>query len=277
ANSCSQFFVSVFLLLLHTGAHAGECLYLKWDDVDLAEGYIRFRGKRKSLATRSIEIHPRLRLALERLPHRDAEVCRRPDGKPYAKKGNAGSSIKNAFKAACQRAGLPGVTVQNLRTTAAVYHFALHRDRDALMYAFGWRNERSVNFLKLVSTAELDSLAEELRVWRQPVFPAETARQAASQGSTQMPSKDKALPDFRPWPAARLLTREEAARYCGVGLETFLAVCPVLPLSLGQSKRLERYDVRRLDEWIDKLGDPGASSGQSWIGLVEESHARRSR
>ena len=53
--------------------------------------------------------------------------------------------------------------------------------------------------------------------------------------------------------AVRLLTRAQAAAYCGLSLSTFSTLCPVQPLSLGDDKRLERYDVVALNEWIDGL------------------------
>ena len=58
----------------------------------------------------------------------------------------------------------------------------------------------------------------------------------------------------------RLLDRSQAAAYCGISLAVFTARCPVRPLAMGQGKRLERYDIRDLDEWIDRLGARGASS-----------------
>jgi hypothetical protein len=64
----------------------------------------------------------------------------------------------------------------------------------------------------------------------------------------------------------RLLDRSQAAAYCGISLAVFTARCPVRPLAMGQGKRLERYDIRDLDEWIDSLGARGASSGNmDWL------------
>lgn len=58
----------------------------------------------------------------------------------------------------------------------------------------------------------------------------------------------------------RLLDRSQAAAYWGISLAVFTARCPVQPLAMGQGKRLERYDIRDLDEWIDRLGARGATS-----------------
>ena len=58
----------------------------------------------------------------------------------------------------------------------------------------------------------------------------------------------------------RLLDRSQAAAYCGISLAVFTARCPVRPLAMGHGKRLERYDIRDLDEWIDRLGTRSAAS-----------------
>lgn len=58
-------------------------------------------------------------------------------------------------------------------------------------------------------------------------------------------------------PARRLLTHYEAASYCGVSASVFERTCPITPISLStdgrHDRRLLRYDVRSLDEWIDLL------------------------
>lgn len=64
-----------------------------------------------------------------------------------------------------------------------------------------------------------------------------------------------------PKPASRLLNSEEAASYCGFSVPTFKRICPVRAHKFGEGKRaLLRYDRQDLDEWIDRLNQPGASS-----------------
>lgn len=64
-----------------------------------------------------------------------------------------------------------------------------------------------------------------------------------------------------PKPAARLLNETEAAGYCGFSVPTFKHICPVKPHRFGEGKRaMLRYDRHSLDEWIDRLNQPGASS-----------------
>ena len=57
------------------------------------------------------------------------------------------------------------------------------------------------------------------------------------------------------WP--RLLSQARAADYCDVSPNFFRAHCDVPPLEIG-GRRL--WDRHRLDDWIDRLQDSGASS-----------------
>jgi hypothetical protein len=51
----------------------------------------------------------------------------------------------------------------------------------------------------------------------------------------------------------RMLTQEEAAEYCGVSVKAFKRACPVVATVIGESA-IRRYDIRKLDEWLDRLG-----------------------
>lgn len=77
--------------------------------------------------------------------------------------------------------------------------------------------------------------------------------------------------------APRLLTRGQAAAYCGVSIPTFTVLCPVPAIALGSGKRLERYDLRSLDGWIDTLGSRGASFGKDWLATLDCEHDGSSR
>jgi hypothetical protein len=71
----------------------------------------------------------------------------------------------------------------------------------------------------------------------------------------------------------RLLDRSQAAAYCGISLALFMARCPIRPLAMGQGKRLERYDIRDLDDWIDRLGARGAiSETVDWLEKMDAPH-----
>jgi hypothetical protein len=66
----------------------------------------------------------------------------------------------------------------------------------------------------------------------------------------------------------RLLKKQQAAAYCGVSIPTFAAVCPVPPIALGIGKRLERYDIRDLDDWIEGLKSSGSDVRKDWLSLL---------
>lgn len=74
----------------------------------------------------------------------------------------------------------------------------------------------------------------------------------------------------------RLLTRQEAAAYCGVSVPTFDGVCPVKAIALGNGKRLERFDRITLDGWIDSLALNGRATSKDWLAELE-SNDRSSR
>lgn len=68
----------------------------------------------------------------------------------------------------------------------------------------------------------------------------------------------------------RLLTRQQAAAYCGVSVSTFVGACPVKPIALGHGKRLERFDRLFLDKWIDSLSS-AVPLGKNWLAELENS------
>ena len=63
----------------------------------------------------------------------------------------------------------------------------------------------------------------------------------------------------------RLVTKTQAATYCGLSTQTFGSMCPVRAIALGHGVRMERYDLRAIDAWIDSLaahGEPQRSADQ---------------
>jgi hypothetical protein len=67
----------------------------------------------------------------------------------------------------------------------------------------------------------------------------------------------------------RLLTRQEAAAYCGVSVPTFEGICPVKAIALGNGKRLERFDRVSLDGWIESLALDGTEISKDWLAELE--------
>lgn len=61
--AASLVFRPILIAAVTTGMRKGELLKLKWDDVNLEEGFIRVRDS-KNYESRTITIHPKLREAL---------------------------------------------------------------------------------------------------------------------------------------------------------------------------------------------------------------------
>jgi hypothetical protein len=63
----------------------------------------------------------------------------------------------------------------------------------------------------------------------------------------------------------RLLTRQQAAAYCGVSVPTFSGICPIKAIALGTGKRLERFDRISLDRWISSLAAGELPVSKDWL------------
>jgi hypothetical protein len=72
----------------------------------------------------------------------------------------------------------------------------------------------------------------------------------------------------------RLLSRADAAAYCGLSLTAFSTHCPVRPIALSCDKRLDRYDVTELNKWIDGLSAGSAAAGTNWLAAMGNTHDR---
>jgi hypothetical protein len=68
----------------------------------------------------------------------------------------------------------------------------------------------------------------------------------------------------------RLLTRQQAAAYCGVSIPTFDGICPVKAIALGTGRRLERFDRVSLDGWINSLTEDGLHPRKDWLAELEK-------
>jgi hypothetical protein len=78
----------------------------------------------------------------------------------------------------------------------------------------------------------------------------------------------------RPTIQPRLLTRSQAADYCNLSVGTFAAVCPVAPIAFNNSKKLQRYDKRALDRWIDGLSQNDNGEDSDWLTRFDEDDDR---
>ena len=149
-DACSPHLRPLVIFLLLTGARAGEALWLDWHNVDLARAQVTF-PKTKNGQPRTVPLHRRVQAVLANLPHREAEVFRRPDGLPYERPDpendqdqSGGTRIKTAFKAAVRRAGLKDIRVHDCRHTWATWHYGENRNLTALQELGGWKSASMV-------------------------------------------------------------------------------------------------------------------------------------
>lgn len=140
--ACSPHLRPLVMFLLYTGARAGEALWLDWRCVNLERAHVSF-PKTKNGKPRGVPLHRDLVAELANLPHREGEVFRRPDGRPYGRPRDnydlsAGSKIGTAFQGAVKRAGIENFRVHDCRHTWATWHFREHHDLIALQTLGGW-------------------------------------------------------------------------------------------------------------------------------------------
>lgn len=140
---CSPHMAPLVTFLLLTGARLSEALYLQWREVDLQRAHVTFL-QTKSGIDRGVPLHPRAVAELANLKHRMGAVFRRPDGRPYAEKGDGGGQIKTGFSAACRRSGIEDFSPHDCRHTWATWHYAANRDLTALMALGGWKSVEMV-------------------------------------------------------------------------------------------------------------------------------------
>jgi hypothetical protein len=91
----------------------------------------------------------------------------------------------------------------------------------------------------------------------------------------------RSLSRVLPLPHKRLLTRQEAAEYCGMGSQSFVANCPVPAKRVRPGQRGLRYDVHDLDAWIDRLAADAeainALSDDQWLGKLNGTRKNQGR
>jgi integrase len=140
-HACPPSLRRIVLFVLCTGATASEAVYLDWSQVDLNRGTVCL-SIRSSSPGRNVPLDSRVIELLERLPHRSGMVFLRPHGGEYSQRRESGGQLKSAFRGACYRAGVLGITPRTLRDIWASRHWALHRDLGTLMELGGWKSER---------------------------------------------------------------------------------------------------------------------------------------
>jgi len=123
---CAEPLRSLILIGTNCGLRLkSEALTLRWDDVDVMRRTLTVTAAyAKSGTSRTVSLNSTVLAALERLPKRSEFVFAKPNGKPY-------HAIRG-FRAACERAGLTGVTPHSTRHTFATRFAGIGRMGDAL-------------------------------------------------------------------------------------------------------------------------------------------------
>lgn len=118
-RACGELHLRNFVrLALYTGARRGAILDLTWDRVDFANRLIEYPlpGRQQTTKRRAtVPFEGALFTALQRAKRRTRSKF------AIAYQGHGVASIKTAFKAACRRARLKGVSPHTLRHTAATW------------------------------------------------------------------------------------------------------------------------------------------------------------
>lgn len=77
------------------------------------------------------------------------------------------------------------------------------------------------------------------------------------------------LRDRLPLPQRRMLTEQEAAAYCGApSMSKWRSECPVAGVVLYPGNAGTRFDVAKLDRWLDEMSEGGASSKSSINAMI---------
>jgi integrase len=116
----ARLYLPLFILIgLYTGRRKEAILSLRWPQVNLEAGTINFdpAGRKRTNKKRGIvKISPRLLPHLRRARKRGADL-----GYVLHVNGDRIGDIKKGFAAACDRAGIEGVTPHTLKHTAATW------------------------------------------------------------------------------------------------------------------------------------------------------------
>lgn len=60
-----------------------------------------------------------------------------------------------------------------------------------------------------------------------------------------------------------MLSKADAAHYCGLPTSRFSHLCPVTPVELSNGTK--RWDVQDLDKWLDSLKSPDDCSDDALL------------
>jgi integrase len=143
----------IIRLAYHSAIRRGEILGLTWEQVDLREGFIRLEPEHcKNKEGRLVPLHPDLIEMFKAMPRG------LPGVRVFTRLGKPIRSIREAFTAACQKAGIKGLTFHDLRHTAINNWRLQGHDYFRIMAASGHKTMTVFKRYNTVSKDELKSL-----------------------------------------------------------------------------------------------------------------------
>lgn len=102
---------TIIITAIHTGMRCSELKNLKWSDVFLDEGYL-WALNPKNNKPRKLVITRQMKWLFQRMQHKSEYVFTSPKGTQY-------KDLKKTFSRTVERAGIPHITLHELRHTTA--------------------------------------------------------------------------------------------------------------------------------------------------------------
>ncbi len=155
-SNCPPHTARIVAVAYYTAMRRGEILRLRWDRVDLKNGFIRLLPEdTKTDEDRAIPIHPEIVKMLRSMPRDIHGYVFTLNGKPIG-------DIRNSFRAACKRAGIENFTFHDLRHTAINNWRLQGHDFFRIMAVSGHKTMSVFKRYNTVSEDELKTLVPQI-------------------------------------------------------------------------------------------------------------------
>jgi len=190
---------TMFAGLVLAGLRLGELLALRWQDVDLADGWLSIGRSKTDAGTRKVKIRPALRDALSELKAGAGNA--RPNALVFPTSKNRPHSQSNVRRtmalvaaraderlAEAEQAPLPKISPHSLRRTFASVMFALGESIPGVMADGGWADPKIVLVVYAHSMRRDDAENERLRELVEGAVLAEKGRNEAESRSDDIPT-----------------------------------------------------------------------------------------
>ena len=152
---CPAYLKPIVKLAYHSGMRISEILNLKWDRVDLKEGFIRLKAEdTKTREPRAVPLTCDLVGMFKALPRG------LPGVKVFTRAGDPINSIREVFEGACKRALIEDFTFHDFRHTAINNWRLQGHDYFRIMAASGHKTMQVFKRYNRVSEAELKTLVQ---------------------------------------------------------------------------------------------------------------------